>query len=337
MSTIRDVATLSGVSVSTVSIVLNGQAKDRKISQETQNKINDAIKALGYRPNMSAKKLRSAADKEYTIGIYWASDFRTNFLSRLLTGMQPEIMTYPFPINIVICPYKNDCLYREKGLRSSNTFDAAIIANTSVADMEYLNSHPPQIPFVLYNRTSEQYNSVTIDNYDAGRKAALLLLDKGVKNMGAVLFRDTYLAMSIRSRGFIETCTNNNAKISPENIITTENSILGGVLAAEKYLNLKARPRALYCDSDSIAQGILHVLNKNQINVPDDLFLVAIGMGSPEANQYSTPPLTVVEIPIEKISAECIKLIVGVLEHQIDTPHHVYCDSELIPRESSGF
>ena len=212
MPTIRDVAALSGVSVSTVSIVLNGQAEDRKISLETQNKIRDAIKSLGYRPNMSAKKLRSAVDKEYTIGIYWASDFRTNFLSRLLTGMQPEIMSYPFPIHIVICPYKNDYLYREKGLRSANTFDAAIIANTSVADMEYLNAQPPQIPFVLYNRTSEKYNSVTIDNYDAGRKAAQLLLDKGVKNIGAVLFRNTYLAMSIRSRGFIETCAKNNAK-----------------------------------------------------------------------------------------------------------------------------
>jgi LacI family purine nucleotide synthesis repressor len=334
MSTIKDVAALAGVSVSTVSILLNGKAKDRKISLDTQNKVAEAIKTLNYRPNMSAKKLRSTTDKEYTIGVYWASDFRTNFLARLITGIQSEIIAYPFPINIVICPYQNGYLHREKGLQSGNTFNAAIIANTSTADMDYLESQAPQIPFVLYNRHSDHYNTVTIDNYDAGRKAAMLFINKGITDIGAVLYKESYLAMGIRSRGFIETCAKHNVHITPEKIITTENSILGGVMAAEKFLLLNHRPKAVFCDTDSIAQGMLHVLNKSQIKVPQDLALVAIGMGSSEANKYSTPPLTVVEIPIEKISAECVKLIISVLEHQVDPPQHVHCNSELILRES---
>lgn len=334
MPTIRDVAALAGVSVSTVSILLNGKAKDRKISLTTQQRVMDAIKTLNYRPNVSAKKLRSTVDKEYTIGVYWASDFRTNFLSRLVTGIQMGISNLPFPVHIVICPYRNDYLYKEKGLHDANAFNAAIIANTSTADMSFLSGHEPQIPLVLYNRPSDRYNTVTIDNYDAGRKAAELFLDSGIRNIGAVLFKESYLAMGIRSRGFIETCSQNNVAIAPDHIITTENSIHGGVLAAEKFLQLHPRPQALYCDSDSIAQGMLHVLNRNHIKVPDDLALIAIGMGSSEANKYSTPPLTVVEIPIEKIAVECIKLIIGVLEHQIEPPHHVHCETELILRES---
>lgn len=334
MSTIKDVATLAGVSVSTVSIILNGKAKDRKISEETQTKILEAIKALNYRPNVSAKKLRTNNHKEYTIGVYWASDFRTNFLARLITGIQSEILTYKYPVNIVICPYKNNYLHLEKGLANGNTFDAAIIANTSVADMEFLNSTVPKMPVVLYNRYSEQYNTVTIDNFDAGKKAAMLFINNQITDIGVVLFKDSYLAMSVRSQGFIDTCNKHSIKIPDEKIITTENSILGGVLAAEMFLKLKDRPKAIFCDSDSLAQGMLHVLNNHHINVPQDLAIIAIGLGSPEANKYSTPPLTVVEIPIEKIAAECVKLILGVLEHTIDTPTHISYDTDLIIRDS---
>jgi DNA-binding LacI/PurR family transcriptional regulator len=334
MATIKDVAILSGVSVSTVSIILNGKAKDRKISVETQDKIMEAIKALNYRPNVSAKKLRSHTDKEYTIALYWASDFRTHYLARLISGFQSEILNYQYPINIVICPYKCGSLFLEKGLQSDHTFNAAIIANTSMSDMEYLHNNFPKIPTVLYNRYSEQYNTVTIDNFDAGKKAAMLLLNKGIKDIGVVHFKDPYLAMTLRSQGFIDTCIKHGIQFSDENVINTESSIQGGVLAAELFLKGKHLPKAIFCDSDSLAQGMLHIFNKNNIRIPEDSAIIAIGMGSPEASQYSTPSLTIVEIPFEEMAAECVKLIINVLEHRIDKPLHVNYESKLIIRDS---
>ena len=334
MATIKDVAALSGVSVSTVSIILNGKAKDRKISVKTQDKIMEAIKTLNYRPNVSAKKLRSHNDKEYTIAVYGASDFRTNYLARLISGFQSEISNYQYPINIVICPYKSGSLCLEKGLESDHTFNAAIIANTSISDMEYLNNNLPKIPTVLYNRYSEQYNTVTIDNFEAGRKAAILLINKGIRDIGMVHFKAPYLAMTLRSQGFIDTCIKHDIQFSDENIITTESSIQGGVLAAEIFLERKHLPKAIFCDSDSLALGMLHVFNKKNIKIPEDSQIIAIGMGSPEVSQYSTPPLTVVEIPLEEMAAECVKLMINVLEHRLDTPIHVNYGSKLIMRES---
>ncbi|SFM03346.1 substrate-binding domain-containing protein [Pelosinus propionicus] len=335
MATIKDVAALSGVSVSTVSIILNGKAKDRKISVETQDKIMEAIKALNYRPSVSAKKLRSPNAKEYTIALYWASDFRTNYLARLISGFQSEISNYQYPINIVICPYRSGSLFLEKGLQSDHTFNAAIIANTSISDMEYLNNNLPKIPTVLYNRYSEQYNTVTIDNFEVGRKAAMLLINKGIKdNIGLVHFKAPYLAMTLRSQGFIDTCIKHSIQFSDENVINTEGSIQGGVLAAEIFLKRKHLPKAIFCDSDSLAQGLLHVFNKKNIKIPEDSQIIAVGLGSPEASQYSTPPLTVVEIPLEKMAAECLRLIINVLEHRTDTSFHVNYESKLIIRDS---
>ena len=334
MTTIKHVASLAGVSVSTVSIILNGKANDRKISPETQHKVLEAVKALNYRPNVSAKKLRSSTNKEYSIAVYWASDYRTHFLARLITGIQAEVLKYEYPINIVICPFKNDFLHLEKGLLNG-AFNAAIIANTSLADMEYLNATPPKIPFVLYNRVSEQYNTVTIDNFEAGRKAAMLFIENGCTDIGMILSKTPYLAMSDRSHGFIETCRANNAAIRDEHIIVAaDNSIHGGALAAEQFLQLKHRPQALFCDSDALAQGMLYVLHKHRVRIPEDLSIIAMGMGNPEANKYSIPSLTVVEVPIEKIAAECVRLIIDVLEHNAEPPIHIHYDSALIIRES---
>lgn len=334
MSTIRDVASLAGVSVSTVSIILNGKAQDRKISSATQGKVLDAVKALNYRPNVSAKKLRDGLKKEYSIAIYWASDYRTHFLARLITGIQSEVLKYDYPISIVICPYKNDFLHLEKGL-FKGAFDAAVIANTSPVDMDHLNKLPPSIPFVLYNRVAERYNTVTIDNFAAGCKAAMLFIENGYKKIGMVLSKNPYLAMSNRSKGFAETCSINNVKIQNEHIIIApDNSIHGGAVAAEQLLQLHCRPQAVFCDSDALAQGMLYVFHQNQIHIPEELAIIAMGMGNPEANKYSIPSLTVVEVPIEKIASECIRLIIDVLEHHIDTPTHIQYDSPLIIRES---
>ncbi len=334
MSTIKDVANLAGVSVSTVSIILNGKAADRKISADTQQKVLESVKTLNYRPNVSAKKLRSSTNKEFSVAVYWASDYRTHFLARLITGIQAEVLKYDCPINIVICPYKNGLLHAEKGLLNA-TFDAAIIANTSHEDMAHLNAAPPKIPFVLYNRESEQYNTVTIDNFAAGRKAARLFIEHGLTNIAMVLSKTPYLAMSARSQGFIETCQASGAPIQAENIlVATDNSIQGGALAAEQLLQLPARPQAVFCDSDALAQGMLYTLYQHGIRLPEDLSLIAMGMGNPEANRYSIPALTVVEVPIETIASECIRVLMEVLEHRVEPPVHIQFDSTLIIRET---
>ena len=88
MATIREVAALAGVSLSTVSIVINGQAAERKITDATCKKVWDAVEQLGYHPNIAARKLRVPDSGTLTIALYWSNDFRTALLGRFLQGMQ---------------------------------------------------------------------------------------------------------------------------------------------------------------------------------------------------------------------------------------------------------
>jgi DNA-binding LacI/PurR family transcriptional regulator len=75
MITIREISEYTGLSPSTVSIVLNGKSKSRNISPQTTQKVLDAAKALGYTPNISARRLRNHNTRKY-IAVFWANDYR---------------------------------------------------------------------------------------------------------------------------------------------------------------------------------------------------------------------------------------------------------------------
>lgn len=337
MATIKDVARLSGVSPSTVSIILNGNSAKRKISEKTQKKVINAVKELNYRPNISARKLRDQNTRSNpTIALYWSSTIRVNIISRFLRGLQDEIIKSNYNFDIVICPYKNDFIHLEKGI-NNNMFDAAIIANVSTLDMAYLNKITPKLPIILFNRLSEKYSSVNVDNYKMGEKAANLFIEKKYKSAAAILTKSLNTAMDNRNKGFTETCNLNNIKIAQEHILDADNSLKGGVLAAKKLLKLPTMPKALFCNSDSIALGALHVFNKEGIKVPEDIEIIAIGMNDSEHTEFSTPPITIVDIPIEKMAGKCIELISDMLNQKLEKPTSIFVDAPLIIRDSCKY
>lgn len=335
MATIKDVAKLSGVSPSTVSIILNGNSSKRKISERTQKKVMAAVKELNYHPNISARKLRNqTTPSNPTIALYWSSNIRVNIISRFLRGLQDKIIKSNYSFDIVICPYKNDFIHLEKGINNNNVFNAAIIANVSTLDMTYLNNAAPKLPIILFNRLSDKYSSVNVDNYKMGEKAANLFIEKKYKSAAAILTKSLNDAMDNRNKGFMETCNMNNIKIAQEHILDADNSLKGGVLAAKKLLKLPNIPKALFCNSDSIALGALHVFNKEGIKVPDDIEIIAIGMNDSEHTEFSTPPITIVDIPIEKMAGKCIELISDMLNQKLEKPTSVFIDAPLIARDS---
>lgn len=113
MSTIKDIAREAGVSIATVSIVLNGKGQERKISKETQARIHQIAKQLKYVPNQSAKKLRATQKNSYAIAFYWATDFRINYLARITLGIQKEIMQQNKVVHLTVVPYEVDNLKKQ--------------------------------------------------------------------------------------------------------------------------------------------------------------------------------------------------------------------------------
>ena len=105
-------------------------------------------------------------------------------------------------------------------------------------------------------------------------------------------------------------------------------------MVADDIMALEEMPEVVFCNSDSIAVGLINSLGQKGIRIPHDLEVIALGMNVPEISKYSNPPLTVVNIPMEKMGRECVKLAVDILEHKVDSVQHRSYKAELIVRDS---
>lgn len=333
MATIKDVARVVGLSVSTVSIVLRGQAKQRKIPQQTEEKILSAARSINYQPNLSARKLRDATEEQYTIGLFWAADTRTIVLARVLKGVQKALVDGHHHINLVVSPYTSGRICDNKSLQGFTNYNAAIVANIDANDSRYLEENPPKIPIVLYNRDSAQFSSVRTDNDATGRIAALQFLSKGLTNIGAVLQKSPFIAMLKRSDSFIQACEEGGITSLQDNTILSDGTVSGGFEAGMKIIERGNIPEGIYCDSDSAALGLQNAFTKYKEKIPNDIKLVAIGSAPTVLTQYSSPPLTLIELPLEEMAIQSVNLLVDLLQHKIQAPQHIVLPPRLIVRE----
>lgn len=336
MATIRDVAQLAGVSTSTVSIVLNRKNLERKIPNETCHRVWEAARKLDYRPSVSARKLRvSGEQNELVIVIYWANDFRASMMVRFLKGLEQAIAELPEKPELLIRPYQNGKLCEDTALLTGHRFHAAIIANASKADLEFLETARLAVPVVLYNRRSEHFSHVTVDDEKMGQTAGQLFKSTGQKSVGIFTSEQGFPGMGIRERALIRFCQQSGIEIWPENIITTEHSIAGGADAAGLLLKAVHRPSAIFCASDLLALGALNTFARAGIRVPADLSVLAIGNGESEYSEFSIPPLTVVHLPMEEMARRCLKILLDILSMR--QPYQAaMVEAPLIRRQSVG-
>lgn len=308
MTSIKDVAKYANVSISTVSIIINGKSEERKISEETQKKVRLAMKALNYQPNLSAKKLRSSKIKR-TIALFWTTDFRDVMLARFLSGLQQAIKEMNLDYDIIIFPYENNHLHEEKSLTQISNYHGAIIANASQQDLDFLKSLDPMVPIVLYNRDIDNYSSVSVNDEMIAHQAYEVLKEKN--NIGIIKAPYAFDGMKIRNQKVIELLNNKNIKNYSVNV---NNSKSGYEIA--KTIDFDSLD-ILYTASDMIALGIMHYCYEKHISIPHDIEILSIGNGLTHIDDFLNPSLSVIQIPMETMAIECIKVLIQLFEKSI--------------------
>lgn len=334
MSTIKDVAHAAGVSISTVSIVLNGLAEARKIPKRTQDKVLEAVHAVNYQPNLSARRLRSSENQEYTIAIYWANDTRIFVLTRIIQALQGMILRSSPKINLEIRPFVPGHLENDVALRTLSSFNGVMIGTLNKQDLDYLECRPPLMPVVLYNRRSKYFSSVSIDNFAVGKLAAEQLLDKGIREIGVVTQGSSFIAMGMRRSGFMETCLARGVAGLEKNTVVAEDTIAGGYAAGKEFLRRGKVPRGIFCEDDAMGLGVLNALWEAGYDVPGDVRVIATGMGSPDMSRYSVPPLTVVELPLGEMARGGVEQLIKLIERKCEVPQDIRFESVLYVRQS---
>ncbi len=327
MASIKDVAIKAGVSFSTVSIVVNGKSKERKISEKTQQKVLEAMRELNYQPNLSAKRLRNINDTNKTIALFWTTDYRGVMLNRFLSGLQETIENLKLDYEIVICLYKNDKLYKELNDKNLNKYHGAIVANASEKDLEFLENSNFVTPVVLHNRKLERYPSVCMDDVQIGNDVGQLF-SSNHKKVCIVKSPFTYAGMEVREDTFVETCKKLDVEVI--SYVAETNSLTGGYNISDKidFTNFEA----IFTASDSIALGLLHWCFENNVTIPEDIKLFSIGNGISQYSEFSNPSLSVINIPLEQCANECLLSLKKLLEYE--KPENKIINSNIIFRSS---
>lgn len=334
MGGIREIAQMAKVSNGTVSAVLNGKGDDLRISPSTQERVWEAARALNYRPNISARRLRRTDDLSApVIALFWTWDTRTSLMGRFLKGIQSVASSRSGEIELLIQPYTSSSLEEQGSLLRGTRFNGAIIANASEEDLAYLSRVQPSVPVVLYQRTLIGYSSVLVDHYHSGCEVATLFHAKGFKHAGMITPDVSSQAISQRQAGFLQTAAQLGLIVSANHIVTGSFSERGGYEAASRICANPMHPEGVFVLSDQMAMGALAAFQALHIKIPEQIQVV--GYDDCESAAFTMPSLTTVHLPVEHMAAASIELLSRLIHHRSEALMTETFQTHIVYRNSS--
>ena len=305
--TLADVARKAGVSATTASYILNGRSTQMRISADAQQRVRDAVADLGYRPNRSARSLRTATTK--TVGLI--SDFVASgqFASQMVTGASAAARGLDHLLVIGETEGDPDVerLLIEEMLdrQVDGIIYARLVTSTTTA--------PPMLDqrgAVLLNCVDPRSSlpAVLPDELDGGRTAAGAVLDAGIDHGVFVVGEDPTpdaIAGALRVQGVCERLAEAGASLA--GVVACDWSVNAAFAAVDAWLAGGARPRALVCLNDRIAMGCYQALAAHGLDVPDDVAVVSFD-GSDLAG-WLRPQVTSVALPYAELGARAVQLL----------------------------
>ncbi|MBQ9046740.1 MAG: LacI family DNA-binding transcriptional regulator [Solobacterium sp.] len=334
MATMSDVAKLAGVSRATVSIVINGQASERKIPDDTCHKVWQAVRKLNYMPNVNARRIKDTEETEPTVALLWPSDFRIAYMDQFLLSAVQELTKVKNTCSLVVRPYTSGRLEEEFGLFRKGIYNGFIIGAAALSDIEALDRKEFPVPVIVINRHTQKHSCVSSNVKMMADKAIELFRQRGYKRIGMIA--GTTSAMTDEQVALMKAAAANaDIELREEDIIYGPSHYVdGGIAEARKYCRKKDRPKALFCDSDYMALGFLHECRKHGLNCPEDYELLSVGLFADDIAANQNPSLSTITIPLEEMASSAVRLVLDEIYHRSASRTEILCDPQLHIRET---
>jgi LacI family transcriptional regulator len=331
-STIVDVAKLAGVSVSTVSVVMNN--KDKYVAPELREKVLNAIAQLNYAPNFIARSLKSNATN--TIGL-----ILTNITSPVTPAMVRTVQkaaSEQHMDTLIISTEENDQIeINAVNNLISKRVDGLIICPVLSKNYDHLYfvKKETDIPIVCIERTLPtplEIASVTTNNYEISKEAVNHLIEHGRKRI-ALIALPKYGSNTIdRIRGYEDALKENNLYI-PELIKETDYMGTDAFEIAHQLIE-KQKIDAIFCISQSITLGVYKAAMHYHYKIPEEIAI--IGYDTVDWMEVTPVKITTIRQPLIKIAQTAINLLFMMKQNPNMNVNHSIIPSELIIRQSCG-
>jgi LacI family transcriptional regulator len=325
--TIGDVAAEAGVSIATVSKVINDRYG---VAEDTSNRVKEVIADLGYQSSLVAQSMRSR--RTNVIGILVADV--EPFSAELLKGAARAIRDTGYELVVWSGSghgKEHSGWERRNVSRLSGTLtDGIILVTPTVVDVDdaapvvIVDPHtgPPTLP------------SVEGDNLAGAITATEHLIALGHRRIGFLAGRPDLESARLREQGFRDAMAAAGIAVDPELIGVGEYELATSEGPARRLLQLAEPPTAIFAANDLSALQVLHVARSLGRAVPDDLSV--IGFDNIPESALADPPLTTIDQSIQQMGAEAVRLLVDLLGGRTARPQQITLPTRLVVRRSCG-
>ncbi|WP_397418949.1 LacI family DNA-binding transcriptional regulator [Phenylobacterium sp.] len=306
-STIKDVSTAAGVSMKTVSRVLN---KEKYVSEETRLRVERAMAELSFHPSQAARAL--AGKRSHQIALIY-DNHSPHYIHQIQTGVWARCVEEGVRLLAQPCDVALPSLGEEVGGLIDQTQVDGVILSSPVTDaaaaLEALESR--RVPYVRISPGTEheRSSSVSMDDVQAADDMTSHLIALGHRRIGFIIGHQNHTASDLRLYGYRRALDRAGLAFEPKYVRPGAFDFASGEAAADVLLDLPIPPTAIFASNDDMAAGVLTVAHRRGIAVPDSLSVA--GFDDTALASQLWPPLSTVRQPTRELAYAAASLLFG--------------------------
>jgi LacI family transcriptional regulator len=328
MATIKDIARYSGLSIATVSRILN---KKGNYSKETEKKVLQIAKDLGYIANLTARSLKTGLTR--TIGVV-LNEFYLQQYPSLVSSVFDVLRTHNFSLEIILDSNLNEC----SRLLSEGKLDGLLITDINVepGGLRELIERAGDLVFLGGDIEREDVNLVEIDYFQGGYLATNQLISLGHTDILFIEDDTTLFFTQEIKRGYLFSLDENGIQYKEPLIVrgdsssTAEREMIGFNAVKQNFGEISFS--AVLATDDKIAYGALKAIREDGLKVPENLSVIGFGNMSP--SDYIVPRLSTIEIPISQMGELGTEILLNNITRKDRIIKRVKLKIQMIERKS---
>lgn len=328
---LKSIAEDLNLSPGTVSRILNGKAREYRISDATSSLVIKYARENGYMPNMIAKGLRSS--KTSTIGLM-IPDISNPFFALMARNI--ERYSSDSDYSVLLVDSEEDSAREQNQIRNmiSRRLDGIIAAPVGAVFDNYLEITNKEIPLVFVDRyfTDASIPYVSSDNFSGGYQATKYLIDHGHEDIALIMGDEIIEPVKERRKGYHAAFDDSGLEKKEELVLGDSFSIENGYFSTLKLLKRKPFPTAIFALSNLIGLGVLQAVKEKNLSIPEDISLIVFD-DQPYAS-FLNPPLTTIKQDTEKISQVAVETLFSLMEDKNFKFENTKVPTSLIERGS---
>ncbi|MGF7011942.1 LacI family transcriptional regulator [Lachnospiraceae bacterium PF1-22] len=339
MITIKELAKACGVSIATVSNILNNKGG---ASEETKKRVIDAARNMNYTPNIVAKNLKMKNTR--SIGVV-AEDMTIFSIPDIIDGITQQCEEVDYHIlltNLRLFKKHEDTYYHKQDFYEDVHKEIRKLQSKQVEGLIYISAHERiiecipndiRIPAVMAYGYSNNPNipSVVVDDEEGAYQLVDHLASMGHRKIGVITGKKDSLHMQARLEGYQKALYDNNILFNPGYSATGDWTRKSGYNSADKLIDQDVT--AIFCMNDVMAGGVYDRMEERGLRIGKDISIV--GFDNREVSSFYKPPLTTTTLPLHDIGYKASEIMMNLLNHQaVKEVYKVPC--EFLKRESVG-